>query len=209
MIEEAGPFGEGELLLVDEQGVPDGMEVGGLGVAEPADLDAVAAEVVGLAGVEGLMEVAGEVEEELEGFDALLLGGGGVAEGGLHLVEGGDDVAGGVLGGVSVGGAVGDVDVVPGVGLLPGGIGADLVGPVGGFGEGLGAEEVPDGLEGLGREMVFGDLAGDAMAGFAPGEQGDGGAEETEDDAHGGLDSVWHRGDGLSPGRTARARVRS
>lgn len=174
---EAGEFGEGELFLIDEGGVPDGVEVGGFGGAEPADLDAVAALVVGLAGVEGLVKVTGEVEEEFEGFDALLFGSGGIAEGSFHLAEGGDDVAVGGFGGVVVGDAVGDVDVVPGVGFLIGGVGADFVGPVGGFGEGLGAEEVANGLEGFGGEMIFGDLAGDAMAGFAPTEEGDGGKE--------------------------------
>ena len=156
------------------------MEVGGFGGAEPSDLDAVAAEVVGFAGVKGLVEVAGEVEEKFEGFDALLLGGGGIAEGGFHLAEGCDDVAVRGFGGFVVGDAVGDVDVVPGVGFFPGGIGADFVGPVGGFSEGLGTEEVANGLKGFGGEVIFGDLAGDAMAGFTPTEEGDGGEEGDE-----------------------------
>ena len=151
------------------------MKVGGFGGAEPADLDSVAAEVVGFAGVEGLVEITGEVEEEFEGFDALLLGGGGIAEGSFHLAEGGDDVAVGSFGGIVVRDAVGDVDVVPGIGFFPGGIGADFVRPVGGFGERLGTEEVANGLEGFGGEVTFGYLAGDTMAGFAPTEEGSGG----------------------------------
>ncbi len=156
------------------------MKVGWFGGAEPADLDAVAAEVVGFAGMEGLVEVSGEVEEKFEGFDALLLGGGGITEGGFHLAEGGDDVAVGGFGGVVVGDAVGDVDVVPGVGFFPCGVGADFVGPVGGFGERFSPEEVTNGLESFGGEVIFGDLAGDAMAGFTPTEEGDGGEEGDE-----------------------------
>ena len=50
------------------------------------------------------------------------------------MAEGRDDVAVRGFGGVVIGGAVGDVDVVPGVGFFVGGVGADFVGPVGGFG---------------------------------------------------------------------------
>ena len=47
-------------------------------------------------------------------------------------------------------------------------------------------------MECFGGEVIFGDLAGDAMSGFAPTEEGYSGKESDESEAHGAMDSVSH-----------------
>ncbi len=179
----------------DERGVPEAVEVGGA-VAED-DGEIVAAAVAAVAGVEGLVEVGGEVDEELEGFGA---GGGGlgaVSEAGLHLGDDADDAAGGGAEGLP--GAVrrgdGQVDVVPGGGLLA--LGADLVGPGGdGFERLAGLEEAGDfGLR-PGVEVEGGEGGDEAVAFAAPAEGGRQEEERDGEDAKQGahnliLSSFW------------------
>ena len=57
-------------MLVGHFSVPDGVEVGVPAVEE--DVDAISAALASF-GVEGLVDVADEVEEELEGFVLLML----------------------------------------------------------------------------------------------------------------------------------------
>ena len=61
------------------------------------DDDAVAAEVVELAGVEGLVKIADEVDHEFQGLDALLIWGVGIAQRRFKTLEGDDDIAGRIL----------------------------------------------------------------------------------------------------------------
>ncbi len=117
-------------LLEEDGAVPDGMEIGGAGAVEKKDESAVAAFVaVALGAVKGLVEVADEVNDEFQGFDAPGFWSGGVGEG--HLVDFGcfDDVVAifAVAFFVEASGVGGDVDVVPGAGF--GETVADCVGP--------------------------------------------------------------------------------
>ena len=59
-----GELREGQLLLVDQLRIPNGVEVGRL--AEPGDLHVVAALVAAFADVERLMKVADEMNDEAQ-----------------------------------------------------------------------------------------------------------------------------------------------
>ena len=182
VVQETGPLGEAEFFLIDDEVVPDGVEIGGFGVAKPVDGDAVASEVVAFAGVEGLVEIANHVHQKFQGVDSFFLGRIWIAKRGFESLQGDEYIAGGVLVHGFVGLAIGNVDVVPGIGLFPGGgFRADLIGPIGDFGETVGTQEGANGGGGVGSEMVFGNLADDAVAGLAPGKGCDGEKKQGED----------------------------
>ena len=67
-----------------------------------------------------------------------------------------------------------------GVGLLPGGIGADLVGPRRGPGQGLGAHQRADLGEGLWGHVAFGHEPDHPVAGGPPREGGGDGKQKAE-----------------------------
>lgn len=146
------------------------------------DADAIAAQVFALAGVERLVQIPDHVDEEFQCLDALLFRSIRRTEGGFETFESGIDVPGRIFVHRFVLLAVGDIHVMPGVSGFPGGIGTNFVGPVGDFSEAVRTQEVADGLCGFGREVIFRDLADDAMPGLSPGKGQQGQKHEKRDD---------------------------
>src|SRR5579864_950191 len=170
VIDHLGELRERELLRLDDLLVPDRVQVGAL--AEPGHLDGVAAAIVAPPDVQRLVHVAHEMNEETQRLDLLarlrarVLQHPGEAPDRLH------DVAAGALRRRLVALVVLKADEVPGHGLVPGRIGADLVRPGGGLDEALRTEDGGHPPRRRLGEMALRDAPHHPVAGRSPGEPG-------------------------------------
>ena len=151
-----------------ERRVPSGVEVG-LAIEE-FHFDAVAAEVGGVAHVEGHVHVADDVDENFEREVAFLRSRIGVVEDFDARFDGCDGVAGRVSGRFFVADVLIDVFVVPGFGVGERTLMACVVEPVGPVDYRFAVEHRVDCGLGRGCEVLLGDVGCHVVAFLTPGQ---------------------------------------
>lgn len=177
-VEPLGPgAGDGPLVAAaagafgGDVGVPDGVEIGALGAEE--DVDVVAAAALGL-GVQRLVDVAEEVEQEPERLALVRRGAAGAHHPRRLVHDGGDDAAllrvavASHVDAAFVRRVVPRVDVVPPRRVVEGGRASDLVRPQRRLGDVLRVEQGAGVAARVARQVFRGEVGDGAVAQGAP-----------------------------------------
>lgn len=167
-VELLAPLGVGpRVAAVHQRAVPDGVEVS---VAlEETHLDAVAAQVAQVAHVHGLMQVADEVDENLQRQLLLRQRRHAIGKDGDHLARTGDDVALIVEGCILVSHVGIDILIVPRLGVGIVGRVRGIVEPVGPIDGRAAFQQAADRVGSGSRQMMFGNIGHHIVALLAPG----------------------------------------
>ena len=155
--------------------VPDGMEI--VVAVEEFYFDAVASEIGRVAHMERHVQIADDVDENLQGEPALFGGGIWIIEYLDARLDGSHGVAGRICRSLFVTDAFVDVFVVPCLCVGERALMARVVEPVGPVDDRLSVEQRLDGGSGCRGEMLLGNVSGDIVSFLSPGEcvEADGG----------------------------------
>lgn len=179
--EKGGKLRETQLFRLNELFIPDFVQ--GAGCAKLLHLDGVPTLILSPPHMQRLVDITNQMHQELHGDDFVLWHGLGITEYPCKPLDGFHHIARGVLGRCLIGFVIGDIDIMPGSGMVPRRIGANFVWPRTNLGEALWAEQVLKLLTGSCRQMLFGNASDNAVPDRTPRRGNGRGKEEDTNDS--------------------------